>query len=232
MNLETRKWEWFKGYPKEFRANLSRFCEEVIAKMLMFLADFNFKMPSGPITKGRILIVKNFKQHYNKEILLSTVDEISAEIERLDVASVASLKASFADNLKVLPSTKIDKNIKAASTSEDMLKALKNTKLITAPLIVSFVQLMTSTVNATNIEKWSKIFEYQGFDALKFSQQIFLELYWSEMGVIAADQNETWLKAHMEVDGVKTVLEVIVKLILLFFIRGTSIIRDPQKKHD
>lgn len=229
INPITGKWEWFEGYPRVFSAKLAKFCGDVVRTMITELSEKNVPIPEGNITSKRHETITLFWQHILTGPEIVTTNTIGVELEKLNKMAIKSYNTSLKENTMGVVDDTNRRALGAASNAEDMLIALKDTKTITPSLLVSFVQLMTGTANAVNIENWSKLFEYQGFDALKFSQQIFMEIYWSKCNVPKADQNEEWLRTHMTMANTKPVLKDIVKLILLFFIRGTSVIQFPSK---
>lgn len=193
------------------------------------LATVNYAIPVLTVPELRKNVIKNFTQFYTTGALVGAANNILIELEKIEAkiknVKVLSMRKSLGSSLN----NTTRREFTSVSTPEEMLEVLKNTSLISSSLLVSFVQMMTSTMSQDYIDKWTKIFEYQGFDALKFSQQVFMTLYWSENAVPEANQNEDWLKVNMDIEKVKKVLEVVVKLILLFFVRGTSIIKEPTK---
>lgn len=197
--------------------------------MMEFLATVNYVIPNLVASEIRKNVIRNFTHYYTTSALIGATNNIAIEIEKIE-AKIKKVKIlSMRKSLGSAYNDNTSREFGGVSTPEEMLGVLKNTNLISSSLIVSFVQIMTSTLSQDYIDKWTQIFEYQGFDALKFSHQVFKKLYWSENAIPDANQTEEWLKTNMDIEKVKKVLEVIVKLILLFFVLGTSIIKDPTK---
>lgn len=90
--------------------------------------------------------------------------------------------------------------------------------------ILSVVQLMTTGFE-DHIVKYSKLFEYQGFDAKKFSEQIFRKLYVSHGGAMKAESCDM---ENLNSEAFKSSITDVITLVLLFFVRGTSVVRDQK----